>query len=387
MGGGVGGLFTAHALARAGLQVTVLEQAFALTEVGAGLQLAPNATRLLSRAGLLDSIVAKAVRPVASHLRTARSDRAVLRYPLGAVIEARHQAPYLHVHRADLLDTLKNAVATTGAEIRLNARVVHATAENCTLENGEVIEHDLLVGADGVKSTIRQIMTAREGDQETELEFTGSIAWRATFPSPPTTEQPLTEIWMAPGRHLVSYKLRGGTLTNLVAVEDRDEWTTESWSQPGDPNLLLRTFSDFAHRPRSLLSSVENCFIWGIFNHPAPETMAKGNFALLGDAAHAAPPFGAQGAAMAIEDGAALAKVILVEQDLETALKRYSKARCARVTDVLNWSLSNGRMFHQSNLFQRAFNYAYLGVGSRLSPGTVAQRMDWLYGYDAELEV
>lgn len=380
VGGGVGGLFVGRALSRLGAAVTVLEQAPALKEVGAGLQLAPNATRLLARAGLLEMVAAKAVRPEASYLKTAKSGLTVLKFPLGDEIEARHGAPYLHVHRADLLDCFAEAAKAADVAIRLNARVSEVSETSCKLDDGQVVDHDLLIGADGARSTTRQQVFP----DAAPIRFTGSIAWRATIPTLSNDTRFLTEIWMGPGRHLVAYKLRGGALTNLVAVEDRDEWVDESWSMPGDPAQMRRAFDGFGPRPGALLSAVKNCFRWGIFNHPAPSAMAKGNIALIGDAAHAAPPFGAQGAAMAIEDGAALAVALKSQGDVQSALNRYSEIRCKRVNDVLNWSLSNGRMFHQSNPLLRIARYGYMGLGSRLAPNVANMRMDWLYGYDAE---
>jgi salicylate hydroxylase len=238
--------------AREGWQVTVCEAAPAPAEVGAGLQMSPNATKVLRWLGVLDAVAAQAFQPRAAELRDGKSGAWIYRTALGAAAKARWGAPYLHVHRVDLLAALTSAARESGAVIRGGAPVasyaLHPEGPVLKLAGGDTLRGDLVIGADGIRSALRAQLNGPE-----DPDFSGQIAWRGTIPAerlPKGLVAPDATVWAGPGRHLVTYYLRGGSLVNFVAVEERDRWTAEGWSAPGDPDELRRGFAGLgAFRP------------------------------------------------------------------------------------------------------------------------------------------
>jgi salicylate hydroxylase len=177
----------------------------------------------------------------------------------------------------------------------------------------------------------------------------------------------------------VTYRLRGGRLINIVAVEERPAWTAEGWSHPGDPDELRRAFRGWRMAP--LLGAVTECFLWGLFDRPPMPAWSQGRVALLGDACHPMPPFMAQGAVMAIEDGAALARLLPQATDVAAALRGYHAARIARTARVQQVARDNARLYHARSPVERALRYGFIGFGSRVAPAVAAGRLDWLYGW------
>ncbi|MEM7499591.1 MAG: FAD-dependent oxidoreductase [Pseudomonadota bacterium] len=412
-GGGIGGLAAASALAHAGWQVTLAERrpAFAAESaenaagsgipsaglptvtLGAGIQISPNASRCLAAIGALEEVAAMSFRPGAAVLREGRTGRVVYRAALGDAAEARWGAPYLHVHRADLVAALANAACRAGVSMRAGHTVADV-AEGSTIRarveidraHSETVEADLLVIADGLGSRLRAALFG-----EAPRRFTGQTAWRAVLPAEvlPAAGRmaPDATVWAAPGRHLVTYYLRGGTLLNLVAVEEASRWEGESWSAEGDPARLRSAFDDMHPSVRALLGAVEAPRLWGLFERPMPRRWHTGRAVLLGDAVHAMLPFMAQGAAMALEDAVVLARTVGapagVSPDLAPALEAYEATRRPRVERVMRTSRDNGALFHRGPGFRRLFDHALIGTVSRLAPGLAAGRLDWLYGFDA----
>lgn len=383
-GGGIAGMAAAAALARAGWTTTVCERAGEITEVGAGLQMSPNACRVLDWLGVLSDVEAHAFRPQAAVLRDGVSGAEIYRAPLGAEAEARWGAPYLHVHRADLLRVLHGAAQAAGAEVRLGTpvdRVVEHTAFSTVhLGEGEIVETDLVLGADGIRSALRSAVTEIEPPR-----FSGQIAWRALVPADHLAEgliPPDATVWAGEGRHLVTYFIRGGALVNIVAVLERKDWTEEGWALPGNPDELRASFADWHPTVRTLLAEVDDCFLWGLFDRPEQVRWVRGRMALIGDAAHPMLPFMAQGAAQALEDVAALIRHLRGAKAGE-ALEAWEEERWPRATRVLQTAQANGRMFHRSAGPVRAASRAVIGTVSKLMPGVAAGQLDWLYGFDA----
>lgn len=377
-GAGIGGLFAAAALAQAGCEVVLCERATALTEVGAGVQVSPNGARLLDRLGVLAAVRAAGFAPEAAEMRSGVSGARLLRLPLGAAAEARWGAPYLQVHRADLLHVLARATGEAGVALRLGAPVARAAEGALLLEGGEAVEADAALGADGLRSAVRASLLGPDAPR-----FTGNVAWRATVPTaavPPGLAAPNATVWVGPGRHLVTYRLRGGALVNVVAVEERAAWAEESWSAEGDPAALRAAFAGWRAAP--LLAAVERCWLWGLFDRDPPPFWARGRVALLGDACHPMPPFMAQGAVQAIEDGATLARLLPGADDPAAALRAYEAARRDRAARVLRTARSNAALFHARGL-GAALRQGPIALGSRLIPAAAAARLDWLYGHDA----
>ena len=383
IGGGIGGLAAALALARRGVSVTVLERSPVLGEAGAGLQLGPNATRVLFGLGLREPLLAKAFIPEAAEIRAASDQRLLLRTALGALAEDRWGAPYLQLHRADLQVLLHEAVLAAGCEVRLGATVVAVEQDDIRvrviLSDAAVIEADFAVGADGVRSGVRQSLF---GDGAPR--FTGQVAWRgmvATDRLSPGAVPPVAGIWAGPGRHFVHYYVRGGQAVNFVGVVERD-WREESWTEPGDPRDLQADFAGWPAVVTAICAAATTPFRWALFDRPPLPAWTRGRVTLLGDAAHPMLPFLAQGAAMASEDDAVLAHRVAGSPDLPDALRAYAQDRRPRTSRVQAASRFNARLFHLPMAVGRTA-FAAAGVADRLNPGGTAARFDWLYGYKA----
>ncbi len=374
VGGGIGGLAAALALARRGVASTVLERAERFGEVGAGVQISPNAARVLFALGLEVELRRVGFQPDAAAVRDAASGRTLLCNPLGDAATLRWGAPYLTVHRADLHAILAKAVAETGlATLRLGARAAALEPGGVRLQTGEGVEGDVVVGCDGVRSEVRSALFGEDA-----LRFTGQVAWRLTAPADGVRE---ARVWTGPSRHFVCYPVRGGDLMNVVAVTEED-WRVESWSEPGDKAALLAAFAGWPEAALSLIRSGEGVHRWALYDRPPLACWSKGRASLLGDAAHPMLPFLAQGAAMAIEDAAVLARALTAGDAPEAALRRYEAARRPRTAKIQAWSRRNARLFHlPSAMAQGVFGGAALI--DRLTPGGSAARFDWLYGYDA----
>ncbi len=381
IGAGIGGLASALALARRGVSVTVLEKSPVLGEAGAGLQLGPNATRVLFELGLREAVVEKGFAPDAAEIRGASDQRLYLRNDLGAAAQSRWGAPYLQLHRADLQRLLLDAVLAAGCELRLGAEVVRidqdAAGVRVGLSDGGQYEADLAIGADGVRSRVREALFGPDAPR-----FTGQVAWRGLVETdrlPPGLVPPVAAVWAGAGRHFVHYYVRGGRAVNFIGVVERD-WRLESWTEPGDPAELQADFAGWPEVVRTLCAGVAAPFRWALFDRAPLPAWTRGRVSLLGDAAHPMLPFLAQGAAMAIEDAAVLAHRLGDTADVAAALLAYERDRLPRTRRVQAASRFNARLFHLPGAVGRAaFMAARLADG--LSPGGTAARFDWLYGY------
>ena len=381
VGGGIGGLTAAIALARRGARPVVLEQADAFAEVGAGLQLAPNATRRLFGLGLECEIREIGFMPEQVDIRDSADSRLLLTTPLGAAAERRWRAPYLQVHRADLQAVLLNA-AQALVEIRTDARVQsveqHAAGVSADLSSGEV-EGDVLIGCDGVHSGVRSQMFG-----QSPARFTGQVAWRGLVSADrlrPGLIPPRAQVWTGNGRHFLHYLVRDGTLVNFVGVVDGQAWSQESWSEVGEHDRLAADFIGWPEPVSALIAETKTCWRWAIHDRPPLTHWSLGRIALLGDAAHPTVPFLAQGAGMAIEDACALARWLDGGDDPISALASYGAERRPRTARVRNWARRNGRLFHLPRPLRRATFFA----ARASAPGAdgSAAHLDWLYG-DAE---
>ncbi len=382
-GAGIGGLAAALALARDGHEVEVAERAPELTEVGAGLQLSPNAMKVLRALGLADAIEARASKPEALEMRLGKSGLTIFSIPMGDAAVKRYGAPYLHVHRADLQSVLRDAAQGAGVKLRLGAGVSahlrEADGVRLGLDSGEIFSADMLIGADGVRSDTRTRMLGPDHPR-----FTGCTAWRFVVPASVAPDLPNRAIvWAGRGRHAVTYRLRGGALINFVGVVETGEWRDESWMQPGDKAELLRDFGNWAEPVRAVIEAAQTCHRWALFDRDPLPQWSDGPVVLLGDACHAMPPFQAQGAAMALEDAWVLARCMRDQKpDLATALRRYESMRKPRAAKVLASARANKDIFHRSNPLTQFGSYAPMKAASILLPGFVRSRQDWIYGHD-----
>jgi salicylate hydroxylase len=375
IGGGIGGLAAALAAARAGADVTILEQAPEITEVGAGIQISPNGWAVLKALGLDAAVAAHAPRLTAVRLRDFRRGADVFAMPL-----TRADRPFHAVHRADLVDALVAACRDAGVKIRLNTRVeavaVEGHATVLTLAEAAPERHGLTLAADGLHSPARAHLNPKS-----RAWFTGQVAWRATVPGDGSLPAE-AHVFMGPGRHLVRYPLRQGGLINIVAVEERDAWAAEGWHHTDDPANLRRAFIDFCPEVRTLLDRVETAHLWGLFRHPVATTWTHGHLALLGDAAHPTLPFLAQGANMALEDAWSLIAALTTDPDMADALATYAELRRPRTVRIVQAAEANASNYHLRPGPYRFAAHSALRLAGRFAPHAVTGRFDWLHGHD-----
>ncbi|PCH42698.1 FAD/NAD(P)-binding domain-containing protein [Wolfiporia cocos MD-104 SS10] len=355
IGCGIGGLSAAHCISRAGHRVTLFETASAIREVGAGMQLSSNVTRLLLRWGLGDTLAPLAVEPEASVICRYDTGERIGYMRVGRYLDPGTE-PFWQVHRADLHGALHRLVEPH-VTIRLSSTIVSIdpNAPSVTLASGEVIKGDLVIGADGIKGVTQQVVLGRVN----EARATGDAMYRALIPMEllvadpdlrPLVEQPGLTIWMGPERHVVGYNIRANELYNLAMIHPDDD-SVESWTAPGDVNVMRTQFGDFEPRIQKLLSLVESTLKWRLMDRlPLPTWVHRsGRVALLGDACHPMLPYRAQGAAMAIEDAAVLgillSHVSSVSQ-LPNLLRAYESVRLPRASQTQTWSTANQNYSH-----------------------------------------
>ncbi|OUS05039.1 hypothetical protein A9Q96_13130 [Rhodobacterales bacterium 52_120_T64] len=369
LGGGIAGLASATALAQRGAVVTVLEQATELGEVGAGLQVGPNGVAVLEALGLRETAAAVANVPDAVELLDMASGGEVARLPMGQAAVQRWGRPYWQFHRADLLTVLSDGARAAGVDIRLGRQV----------DTIKDISASVVIAADGVRSATRSEVFGGQ-----PASFTGQVAWRGIIPAetlPKGAVKNAATVYMGPGRHLVTYPMRGGTIINFVAVEERNSWADEGWNIPDDPENLRRAFSGAGQDVQSILNAVDETFLWGLFNHPYLPQWTKDNIALVGDACHPMLPYLAQGAVMALEDAWVLARE-LDRSGVTEGLRAYERICKPRATRVQKAAASNATAYHLNSGPSRLVAHAGLKVISRLAPSALLGRFDWLYGED-----
>lgn len=379
-GGGIGGLSAALSLLAAGFDVQVYERAAALGEVGAGVQISPNASRVLHGLGLAGELARTGVRPLALHQRRWDDGRTLLRTPLGAPLEERFGFPHYQMHRADLLAALAAAIPAERVHLghRLDGFDDHGDRVRLHFAGGAGAEVDVLVGADGIHSDVRRLLSGAE-----RARFTGCVAYRGLIPAERLRARQIevtAQVWMGPGRHFVHYYVGGGRLLNFVAIVERDTWTRESWTDRGQVSDALADFAGWHPQVRGILEAVEETFVWALFDRPPLDRWSYGRVTLLGDACHPMLPFMAQGAAQAIEDGATLAACLATADDPRAALRDYQALRLPRAARMQALSSANKIRFHfPDGPEQRARDDAMANGATDWSYDAVA----WIYDHDA----
>ncbi|EJD00227.1 FAD/NAD-binding domain-containing protein [Fomitiporia mediterranea MF3/22] len=361
VGCGVGGLSAAHCLSQAGHSVTVVESAHAFREVGTGIQISPNASRLLARWGLGDKLDELGVKPDGINLLRYDDGRVIGYRCLGNIISRTYGAPYYNIHRADLHSMLLSLVATSPrVTIRLCSTVkkidpIPNPNVNVTLTSGEVLAGDMIVGADGLKSLVRSIVS-KSFDALTPA---GDAAYRATIKANDMLadtelsnliDARETTIWMGPRRHVVGYPIKAKQEYNVVMLHP-DDGSVNSWTAQGNVEQMRDSFKDFEPRVRKLLSLVNNPMKWRLMDCKPLDSWVHpdGRVVLLGDSCHPMLPYKAQGAAVALEDSAVLGALLsrLSDiSDLSQSLRTYEHLRKGRATKIQKDSRDNQYIFH-----------------------------------------
>jgi salicylate hydroxylase len=381
VGAGIGGLATTLTLRRAGLEVEVFEQASELHEVGAGIQISPNATRILHRLGLGEPMRAVAVRPQAIVFRRWDDGRVIARQPLADECERAFGAPYYHFHRADLLAVL--AAAVPNGVVHLGRRCVglaqRADCADVRFDDGTVVEADVVIGADGIHSTVREAILGPESPR-----FSGYVAFRGLVPAERLAHRGMPfnmNGWLGPDQHFVHYFVAGGRLINWVGIV-ADQWRIESWTARGEVADALARFGGWHDEVRKIIGSADITNRWALYDRDPLERWSVGRVTLLGDAAHPMLPFMAQGAVQSIEDAAVLAKCLAAadQSGVPAALVRYEGIRKARASRCQEGSRNNGVLYHlPDGEEQRRRDLAFAAAVNGLS-----SRSGWLYGHDVE---
>jgi 3-hydroxybenzoate 6-monooxygenase len=388
VGGGIGGLAAALALSRRGIGSQVIEQTGEFKEIGAGIQLGPNVFWMFERLGLVEAINALAVFPNNLIMMDSISGEEVTRIALGDAFRKKFKKPYALIHRADLHRVLLEACRNSDL-IRLHASQkvveVNETGDGiaATTESGGgggEYRGAALIGADGIWSTIRQIVV---GDGKPNVA--GHITYRAVLPTSEMPEQFRWRdmvIWAGEKVHLVHYPLRTGELFNLVAVFHSDRYQ-EGWDSFGDPAELHERFAKTCAPVRTLLGKIESWRMWVLCDRPPIKEWSRGRITLLGDAAHPMLQYLAQGACMSIEDAVCLAdKVVALDGDYAAAFRAYQQARYLRTGRVQIMARVYGEFFHASGVARELRN---MTLGAR-TPEAALDGMAWLYGEQKELK-
>lgn len=381
-GAGIAGLTAALALARAGVRVTVLEQAAKLEETGAGIQLSPNATRVLIELGFRDWLAPAVTVPHAVRVMAGGSGRQIVRIPFGDA-ERHYGAPYWTIHRGDLQAALAAAAqSSVDVTLKLGIRVddFAAHANGVTVQGhsgaGVVDERGVaLIGADGVWSSIGALTR-----QQRKPQFAGRIAWRALVPADavaPEFRTPFVHLWLGLDAHLVHYPVKGGRLINIVGIV-HDDWNQTGWSAEGQRAEILRHFARFswAEKARDLIAVPDRWLKWALYERNSPQRAGSGPVTLIGDAAHPMLPFLAQGAGMAIEDAAVLASFLGRHiDDPSDALRGYEGARRLRTARAQQASRRQARIYGLTGPEALVRNLAMKAIGGE----KLRARYDWIY--------
>jgi salicylate hydroxylase len=385
-GAGIGGLTAALSLLKRGYDVQVCEQATELREVGAGLQLSPNGLRALYQLGLGDTLRALASEPEGKEIRLWSTGQTWKLFDLGKTAVAEYGYPYFMIYRPDLHKVLADAVRAMKPDaIMLGARCagLEQNDEGVTLKlaDGRVLRGDVLIGADGVHSRIRDQLFGAD-----QPGFSGCLAWRGVIPMdrlPQHLRRPVGVNWVGPGAHVIHYPLHGGTLMNFVGIVERDDWQVESWTEKGTHHECHADFNGWHDDVHTLISNVDVPYKWALMARAPMQKWTAGRVSLLGDACHPTLPFLAQGAVMAVEDGYLLGRCIdQYGDDPALALRKYEDARIARTTQIVLRSTENGRRFHNPALASSDGAAAY--VDREWAEPRVRERYDWLFRYNVD---
>lgn len=378
VGAGIGGLVSALCLDAKGHKVKIYEQAEILSELGAGIQLSPNATKVLNYLGLFKDLEPYIFEPNSFQFLNFSTGKVISERKLGEAIKKDFNSPNYDIHRADLQRVLLNKIKVKNIDFHSNMKVTNVgnNKNSAFIEvDGKEIQADLVIGADGIHSKVSDSLFGKK-----EIIYTGNVAWRMLIPVeilPENLILPDTTVWLGPNKHFVTYHVNGGKNLNCVCLVEQDGWFNESWSEKGEIEELKKAYKGWNRTIETLLQHADpnTLYKWALHDRLPMKQWSKGRIIVLGDAAHPMLPFLAQGAAMAIEDGAVLANCIDNFDEVEEALKYFEKIRKPRTSYVQSAARRNAKVLHLSGLAAILRNLVMGYIGNKI--------FKKLYSYDA----
>jgi len=384
VGAGIGGSALALSLQKLGIDHLLLEQAPAFGEVGAGIQLSPNGVRVLEALGLKDALASFCTEPDFHKYSVWDTGETILRTPLMPAVREAYGHAYYHGYRPDLIEALTRALDPQ--RLRLGTRVVavgqHSDAAWVECEDGSRLEGDVLIGADGIHSLVREQVFRPDPPRAS-----GYVTWRGVVDSSAIADLKIpvsAYVDMGPRLSFVYYYVSSGRRLNWIALGQANDRKRESWSQTASKHEVIAAFDGWYERPRQIIEATEQPFVTALFDREPLDTWVSGRIAVMGDAAHAMLPYHAQGAVQSIEDAWVLARTLQREPDIATALQRYETLRYARANLIVAQSRNAERWYHVDDPLEVAARNDRFRRNNQRLDGGFSPQQHWLYSYDAE---
>ena len=384
IGGGIGGVALSGALRKFAIDSHIFERASGFGEIGAGIQMTPNGVKVLRALGLWQALSDVSFRPLCIVGRDGITGHENFRTPLKDECPRLYGAEFFHVHRVDLHRILTDLVRPDAVTFSTSCVAVRQTAASAiaTFADGTEYEADIIVGADGLHSVVRNTLFGKESPR-----FTGMMCWRAVVPVPDGQflefVSPDSSFWLGPHGHVVTYYVSGGRAVNLVAIRETDAWVEESWNVPSTREEMIAGFPDWHPHLQQLFKRADTVLKWGLWDRDPMPTWTSGRITLLGDAAHPMLPFLSQGAAMAIEDAYVLARALAEAGDPQAALTQYERHRLPRTSRVQLESRKRGETYHRHAPIQKMLRNLAYRVRQMINPHKGGIQANWVYEYDA----
>lgn len=385
-GGGIGGLSAAIALLLQGFEVEVYEQAGEFREIGAGIQISPNGNRALHYLGVFEQLKALSIKASSKEIRLWSTGQTWKLFDLGEEAIQKYGFPYMTVFRPDLLKVLADRVeALRPGALKLKSRAVNcqqdADGVTLILEDGSTIRGDVLIGADGVHTKIREALFGADA-----VEYTGMVAWRALIPAErldPYLTRPVAVNWVGPGGHVVHYPVQNGKLVNFVATMEDQPWEGAPWNAPSTHAEFLQVFAGWNESILTMAQQAPAMTKWAMCLRPFLDTWSKGRATLLGDACHVTTPFLAQGAVASIEDAVVLARCLAQQpQEPVAALATYDALRRPHAYRMVRGASENTSRFHNPILAEPQAAESF--ISEHWQTSSVNARYDWIFNYKAD---